>query len=763
MAHELADEILRDIFALHLTVPDDAFSSTAHTSPFSHMANSSSDLLVVCKRWMRVATPLLYETVILRSTAQAQSLAEALKRNAVFGQYIRKLRCEGGFGASVGKIMRAAPHITDLCFTLNLWSEDRPKSMCDAMATLDVRRVVIIAIGSMMKSNAATRMVSERFHQCFKTTWTNLSCIVLPVDAFMEMAMGDNLLETLKASTSLNEVVLTGHSGYGTHELINTIASNDNVQIIRVRWPEQQTKPFLEAQVLRTSGICHKIHIAKRTNPDYTPMSNVPNPLRRYIWSTIFHFVLLDPALTRMSRMMQLAMQYDPDMDNDIFGADSSYLSDSDSEDALGYPHHPLFRSRTQRRGFRELMLVCKDWTITSFEMTLKLRPGLSLAVRSIQIGYRSRARADSIFSTFPYFNQDIPSTPSNSQTDESIRRIFQQLPNISAVALDGQITISAQAFSTLIKTAGPNLSSFSKLQVDGTTELAALGSLTGLQRLDLASADNFYSRYNQTAVLFSDINKFQDVPGPLLPVLQHVTLDTTDSDFVKALTLCELPALTTLGIRRRFSSLVDHRTLGSFLAAHGGQVKHASAEETTLRLVLEGCSNLTSIEYMSRPEMSTVNAFDIKKPHVALESVSFGGTVNIYGHGDHEFFNQFNVDKYPALKSFSLTDKKLWPTTQREIARSPWPDAAERLLKHGVRILDGTGVAWRPRLKTAQAKSQVPRKRKARAAQEDGGSDAERSIVKRPRRRQRHGFPPSYIDLDDELDFDHEMDWGWL
>jgi hypothetical protein len=172
MAHALADETLRDIFALHLTVPDDAFASTSATSPFAGVASSSSELLVVCKRWMRVATPLLYETVILRSTAQAQALAEALKKNS-FGPFIRKLRCEGGYGASVGKIIRAAPNISDFCFTLNLWSEDRPKPMCDAMSFMNPRRVVVISAASVLKSNAPTRMVAEKLESCLDL-WSHL-------------------------------------------------------------------------------------------------------------------------------------------------------------------------------------------------------------------------------------------------------------------------------------------------------------------------------------------------------------------------------------------------------------------------------------------------------------------------------------------------------------------------------------------------------------------------------------------------------------
>jgi len=173
MAHKLADETLRDIFADHLSVPDADFISTDARSPFSRVESSSSNLLAVCKRWMRICTPLLYHCVILRSTPQAVALADALKKNKHFGPYIHKLRVEGAFGAAVGKLMLAAPNITDFAFTMKLFSEDRPKPMCDAMPGLDPRRVVAIAFAYGTKTNKATRLIVDTFSSCLNS-WNNI-------------------------------------------------------------------------------------------------------------------------------------------------------------------------------------------------------------------------------------------------------------------------------------------------------------------------------------------------------------------------------------------------------------------------------------------------------------------------------------------------------------------------------------------------------------------------------------------------------------
>src|ERR1700761_8680417 len=94
--NSLPDEIISEILSPALKVADDVFSDTSRVSPFSNYSESTSAYLLVCKSWLRVATPLLYHVVVLRSTAQAKALAGALSMNNALGQFIKKLRVEGG-------------------------------------------------------------------------------------------------------------------------------------------------------------------------------------------------------------------------------------------------------------------------------------------------------------------------------------------------------------------------------------------------------------------------------------------------------------------------------------------------------------------------------------------------------------------------------------------------------------------------------------------------------------------------------------------
>ncbi|KAJ7915196.1 hypothetical protein B0H13DRAFT_2189598, partial [Mycena leptocephala] len=125
-AISLPDEIISEILTPVLRVSDHLFSdtSTKGRSPFATNTESTSAMLVVCKAWLRVATPLLYHIAILRSTAQAQALAAALKKNPDLVLFIKKPRTEGRYGIAMHHILKISPNISDLVLSLQLYSSD---------------------------------------------------------------------------------------------------------------------------------------------------------------------------------------------------------------------------------------------------------------------------------------------------------------------------------------------------------------------------------------------------------------------------------------------------------------------------------------------------------------------------------------------------------------------------------------------------------------------------------------------------------------
>ncbi|KAI0768896.1 hypothetical protein BC629DRAFT_1261227, partial [Irpex lacteus] len=77
-----------------------------------------SHLLLVCKKWRRITTPFLYETVPLITDEDTELLARTLSGTPAFGAYIRNLRLDGGYAKHLETVVKCAPNIRILSIDL---------------------------------------------------------------------------------------------------------------------------------------------------------------------------------------------------------------------------------------------------------------------------------------------------------------------------------------------------------------------------------------------------------------------------------------------------------------------------------------------------------------------------------------------------------------------------------------------------------------------------------------------------------------------
>ena len=168
----LADELLREILAPSFVVPEHMFASNTRISPFCKVPKSISDMLLVCKRWMRVTTPFLYETVVIRTKAQASALNMALTRNPEFGLFVRKLRLEAAFGEYItSDIMRTMPRVRQFCFSPDVYHYEDISGLQTAFEEFDLERVVL-TLDKGLNNQLRRRLV--RNLGAALATWNNL-------------------------------------------------------------------------------------------------------------------------------------------------------------------------------------------------------------------------------------------------------------------------------------------------------------------------------------------------------------------------------------------------------------------------------------------------------------------------------------------------------------------------------------------------------------------------------------------------------------
>lgn len=133
----------------------------------------SSTVLLVCKRWLRVSTPLLYETVVIRSTGQSYALAEALQLNPSFARYIKNVRLEGAYGG-VYDILKHCQRLSTLVLFLNVYSESRITCLSRALPAINPKHVFLYDSGAIdnVKFRKLLRTLCDTI-----PSWKNLVCI----------------------------------------------------------------------------------------------------------------------------------------------------------------------------------------------------------------------------------------------------------------------------------------------------------------------------------------------------------------------------------------------------------------------------------------------------------------------------------------------------------------------------------------------------------------------------------------------------------
>ncbi|PCH38893.1 hypothetical protein WOLCODRAFT_92487 [Wolfiporia cocos MD-104 SS10] len=126
LAH-LPEELLEHILELAITptAPAPHYRPSWHPPPQPHSpsgappsAPSAPAPLLVSRTWLRIATPLHYRHVVLRSHRQTRLLARTLADNPALGACVRSLRVEGTF-AALPDVVRACPALEAFDMTVD--------------------------------------------------------------------------------------------------------------------------------------------------------------------------------------------------------------------------------------------------------------------------------------------------------------------------------------------------------------------------------------------------------------------------------------------------------------------------------------------------------------------------------------------------------------------------------------------------------------------------------------------------------------------
>ncbi|KAJ7278128.1 hypothetical protein C8J57DRAFT_1305852 [Mycena rebaudengoi] len=714
MAENLPDEILSEILSPVLKVAETKFSDTSATSPFASYSSSSSAVLVVCKAWLRVSTPLHYNVVVLRSKAQAGALAAALERNNDLGRFIKKLRVEGGFGKHMGIILRHAPNVTDLFVSGMVHSPDTASALALGLPRLNPTRLIVFEDPEHLLKNKSVVQLFEGLTKAING-WTKLTTLILSHD-FRGGPVREAFLEAICSSKTLEIVSVPSRCGFPTMKKFAAIKSLKAIEIRattrnvgshyvdRVN-AESILKPLIRfaeepPKRKKTTAVAADI-ILPPTNPTFRSMASEPQEVVDNVWKRILAFAMLEvePVSPREINLDDWDEYFRP---NEINANRLAFALVSKTFHRLAIPYlyaYPEFRSNISVEKFAERLVT---------------EPSLGPHVRELSrhhaagFGFGEDSRR-----VTPHF------IPIFSRTPGLTRLTGHSTDDFS---ISGGFSIAFEAFEALAETAGGTLAEFRGLEIEREEE----DPFDWEQSFSpVRHQPTIFTLFTALRVLRWDSRVDFELPSAcgmaehccseVLPALEVLEVDSH-----KILAVFEEFGLKSLrSLTFKFWTGPEGCASASFLRRHGHKLTHFKLNSAALdgMPIFALCPTLAELEliligrHCTHTRPGDARDAEYYPPTLAFPS-GHQGLVKLLVRKDEprsktesqtewkRFLGDSDWTNFPALQEIRASPLE-WPMTEHAISKSPWVKAAELLAKqHNIKLTDKKGVPWRPRLK---------------------------------------------------------------
>ncbi|KAJ6569201.1 hypothetical protein B0H19DRAFT_1134834 [Mycena capillaripes] len=634
---------------------------------FAKLSLSTSAYLVVCRDWLRVATPLLYNVVVLRSRSQATALEIVLREHPEFGRFIKKLRVEGGYGMAMHTILKSAPNITDIFLSLAIWASDNTQGLCKGLPLINPQRVILVdpnlRIPLKNQNLAALRKVVLRCVSKWDLkildfpylTSYNYRHISLPE----WMTRSADLVAALERSQTVHTVLLNSEF-YDFYELPSFFLPLSKIPTVQVLQFKVQIGPGAKARIEADARLKQLVRyprapdsssaedhaqvpdIAPPLNPFFIPMESASEEIREFVWKRVLFFAMY---------VEELRCHSFPRGPSESYPSRLPILLVSKYFNRLALPY--LYDS----------LNVTRNGVAAAMVQQLKDRPELGSFIRFIHFEW--------------FFDAD------------TIRTIFSYATNAQKYSANVNLAIPPDCFEVLAKTTGPSLRELAIQFRSSRIPTSMFTHFAELRVLTLWAPD---VKFPPDSSLETALNKLHTL---CIPDVRY------DFSFFHAFSMMKLQSLHTLELG---CILPDHDSTTSgeavkFLNIHGGRLRHLTLRYQQVLLdfkVFDICRELVDVDltgsYSLPPEV-----FTCETPHTSLTKIILD---------DNVFDNSAQIDPalFPALREIQIHDCE-WPTTEREVSKSEWVPFAEAWLWHGIKLTDSAGQHWIPRVKRARGR----------------------------------------------------------
>ncbi|KAL1664708.1 hypothetical protein GGF50DRAFT_54266 [Schizophyllum commune] len=682
-------------------------------------------LLLVCKAWNRIGTPLLYRTIILRSKGQAEVLARTLTTPASdLGSLVRRLRLEGGYGRVILQILKATTRVSELALVLSLRSDDSISGLVRGLALPTVNPAEIRLICEYEHDMKKRKTLVQTLAEAFKG-WSNLGTVDLI-----------SLLEGLATTPSLRIVVLPREVQKFDRffAALKTLATNRALRCIDMSRHAQQKNTLDKAIASdpRLRAVCNyedpatyrpstfialrRAFLERAMNPP-PPREPTPEPLaatppasgrapiqeqplmvQERVWCRVFDFAQMHSSykgvrctaerlmgVCRLWRRLLFVRLYTNAKPQDWYGA--VLLGDACKIDpSLG-------------RHVRTLELCNK----VERDLYVPLNAVINNMPNLSQIKSQGwRRDAPRRFATPPTLFIEWGEFAGLAESAEGlevvggvqVRKKFvgKDVTKVQPGATKGVATRSrgeaptppaAPAVDPAAPTTEPSDAACQDERPDEArhSELkevsVPVGTLTPFRALRVL-------HFGASVKL-----KFKDsaVDPAIFPVLEDLEFEPSHTSVLRLFSILELPRLRRLALHGR-SQTAEHAA--HFLENHGPKIEELELAYFPTEVIFESCVHMKRLRIEAdRPVSTHSYMFNDSVLIVLLARRHSPKIIRPWG----AFLSSLDPARLPQLKEIQV--QKYWPTHERAIKKSVWVAYAEELQDKGIQMVDSSGLPW--------------------------------------------------------------------
>ena len=177
------EEVLERILALCVDAQTDAFANPSwHTRQVSRRASS---ILLVNKTFLRIATPLLYNTVVIRSSYQLSTILDNVFRpNPELASFVKTVAISGGSYDGLDDFVRLCVNLEEFDMTLDNtpWEGDVREKFGESLMGMRKIKSLVVRKDAYLTQEKPKHLMGQLSNAI--ATWTSLVSFPLPVNTY---------------------------------------------------------------------------------------------------------------------------------------------------------------------------------------------------------------------------------------------------------------------------------------------------------------------------------------------------------------------------------------------------------------------------------------------------------------------------------------------------------------------------------------------------------------------------------------------------